>query len=243
MNEKVTDQMLMAYVDGELDAQETAALERAIATDPELAARASSFRRSRQLTRDVFADLLAKEPPARLIEAIRKVPAQETIRETAQIIRFPMRRVAAVALPIAASIALVFGAGGYWWGQSSLAPGEVLGPSSVAAAMGEAVSGEERAITIAGGDATLTPLGTFETTDGLCRTFDVTGDALVTPLRGVACDRGGRWSVDMTVALAPGDGFAPASGGLVEAIEVYLDAMEAEGPLSAQEEAARGIGR
>lgn len=240
MSENETDMMLMAYVDGELGPQEADALRRRIEADPELAARAERFRLSREAARDVFGTLLREAAPARLVETVRTPrPAEET-----KIVPFPMRRAAWTALPLAASIALVFAAGGYWWGQSAVDGHDILGASPVAAALPALPSGETGTVMLAGRAASIQPQSSFDVDGGICRIFDLSGGDLDTALRGVACQRGtASWTVDLAVALGGGEGFAPASAGLVESIDAYLDTLEAQGPLTPQEEAERGIGR
>jgi anti-sigma factor RsiW len=67
---RVDDVMLMAYVDGEVDATTARQIEHAIATDPELAARAKMFRESAALLRGAYAEAMHEEVPQRLATAL-----------------------------------------------------------------------------------------------------------------------------------------------------------------------------
>jgi anti-sigma factor RsiW len=68
---ETSDEMLMAYVDGELAAEDAAAVARAIAADPVLKRRAADFRDTRLLARGAFAEERAEPVPAALAAAVR----------------------------------------------------------------------------------------------------------------------------------------------------------------------------
>jgi hypothetical protein len=77
MSEKVSDEMLMAFVDGELEPQAAEEVARAIAAEPGLAQRADAFRTSRRLARDAFAPVMAEPVPERLVDTIMQRDAGE----------------------------------------------------------------------------------------------------------------------------------------------------------------------
>src|SRR5690606_27502694 len=110
MARKVTDAMLMAYVDGELEPPASRDISDAIAADPQLKARAETFAATRRLARAAFKPELASPAPARLVEAI--AGTAEPKREHRVLRRLFASREAAVALPMAASIAVACLAGG-----------------------------------------------------------------------------------------------------------------------------------
>ncbi|MBL8697515.1 MAG: anti-sigma factor [Alphaproteobacteria bacterium] len=68
---RTDDVMLMAYVDGEVDAATARDIETAIAADPALRARVAMFRESASLTRGAFTEVLHEPVPDRLLAAIR----------------------------------------------------------------------------------------------------------------------------------------------------------------------------
>lgn len=238
MTTKVTDEMLMAYVDGEVDAATRKDVLRTVEADPKLAARLREFEETRRLARLAYRDIIETPAPERLVGSILNAGRADDREEAAsKVVAFPRRRMMMAALPLAASIALVFGAGGYWWGQSGgSGPADVLGPSAVAEALSETASGEATAVEIAGAESYLDSLATYRVVGGICRTFDLSGGSLETPLRGVGCGRGEVWTVDMAVAFGGQDTYSPASAGLAESINVYLDSLEAEGPLAPEDE-------
>ena len=67
---RVDDVMLMAYVDGEVDAATAREIEAAMAADPSVAARAQRMRESAAITRAAFADVMHEPVPDRLVAAL-----------------------------------------------------------------------------------------------------------------------------------------------------------------------------
>lgn len=231
MTGKVTDEMLMAFVDGETDAATASMIEQALAADAGLAARAEKFRASRALLRDAFGDARHEPVPDALIAAARGSGPKGTV------LPFRRRVTQQYALPLAACLALAFAAAGYFAGQAGTGTGDPLGHAAMAAALAGTKSGESRTVTVSGQQALLETLATYRIDGGLCRSFDLTGAQVA--LSGVGCDRGGGWTVDMTVARGGGDGlYAPASDAALHSIDAYLDALEVSDPLGVEEEDA-----
>lgn len=69
-SQRVDDVMLMAYVDGEVDAETAREIEAAIARDAALAVRARHFRDSGAFARAAFAESLHEPVPDRLVSAL-----------------------------------------------------------------------------------------------------------------------------------------------------------------------------
>lgn len=227
---KVTDEMLMAYVDGELDGPAADDVRRATESDTELARRAESFRASRSIAREALAGIRAEPVPERLIQ---------TVLGSANTNIVPARRY--WALPLAASVAIMAGLAGYWLAlQSTPGSGDLFGNRQVAEALGNTPSGRERAVQTAGGTAHLKTVATYQVEGGLCRTFELAGGSQT--VRGVGCSQNAEWRVSVAVAMGDSGSFAPASSGAPAAVEAFLDALDARGPLSAEEEAALAKG-
>jgi anti-sigma factor RsiW len=72
---RIDDVMLMAYVDGEVDAETAREIEASIAADPSLGHRVAMFRQTASLTRGAFTEVLHEPVPERLTAALRKAPA------------------------------------------------------------------------------------------------------------------------------------------------------------------------
>lgn len=257
----VSDEMLMAFVDGELDEQSAEAVSRAIEQDADVARRAAVFETSRASVMSAFAGVLSAPAPRHLVDLIEKHgsaeesgPAPEARVTTATVVPFARPKAEAVersfasapsyALPLAACLALAVGLGsGIWIGQQGDrgGAGGLFGDSSaLTAALANQPSGLSSAVDIDGRASTLSVLGSYVVEGGLCRTFRLKSEAEA--VRGVACDRGEGFAVDVAIAAgsASGDnGFSPASDSAAESLDAYLDTLEAEGPLSEAEEAER----
>ncbi|MBI3454091.1 MAG: anti-sigma factor [Rhodospirillales bacterium] len=121
--DRVDDVMLMAYVDGEVDAITAREIEAAIAADPATSARARALRDSAALPRAAFADVLHEEVPDRLIAALGK-----TEEGNAPAVDLASRRAARPARhmlgwAVAAALAtLIIGAGGTYGYLRGFAP-------------------------------------------------------------------------------------------------------------------------
>lgn len=228
MTGKVTDEMLMAYVDGELDSAAAEDVRRATERDADLARRARDFRAARQWARDAFAEIKAEPVPERLVE---------TILGSAKVVPLWRRAAARTALPLAASLAILVGAAGYWLGQQSPSGGaDLLADAAVARTLGQTPSGEARPVRTAAGDLRLETLATYRIEGGHCRSFHLTGPGR--SLRGVGCARGQGWRVEIAAAAPARDAYAPASADALAAIDAFLDAAGAGAPMSAEEERA-----
>jgi len=118
--QKPSDELLIAYLDGEVDAETAAELRAALARDPALAAEAEALRESAAALRLAFDDVLHESVPERLIAAARgATPVEKVVRfpEARTQKEAPARRrwTGWAALPMAASLAglLVGGGLGY----------------------------------------------------------------------------------------------------------------------------------
>ncbi len=237
----ITDEMLMAYADGELDAAEMAIVERALATDEGMAERVALFADTRRAVKDAFT--AAETPaPADLVAKVRALAAaSHTATVPPQVIDLASRRkVAPVwSMAMAASIALAVGlAGGWYAGQGGQTADSLqltaLADPEVAQALGSVPAGERLAL--ASGNA-FTAIATFRTAEGdLCREFEydqASGSTYV----AVACTQSGTWELRLAVAsVADAGGYAPASS--LETLDAYLDATSAGQPMTAEDEAA-----
>jgi anti-sigma factor RsiW len=127
---RVDDVMLMAYVDGEVDAATARQIERAIGADSALAERVRMFRESAAVLRGAFAESLHEKVPDRLVAALS--PLAKADKVVALGARRPARQI--VGWAVAASLAaLVVGAGGTYW----YVAGEQLASSGVQLASAE----------------------------------------------------------------------------------------------------------
>lgn len=114
---RIDDLLLMAYVDGEVDGETAAEVERALGHDPGLAARARAFREVGGLVRAAEAEALHEPVPQRLIDAIQGSGQVVALRPATEV---PLRqRRGWAGLALAASVAaLAVGLGAGYWGAN-----------------------------------------------------------------------------------------------------------------------------
>jgi anti-sigma factor RsiW len=146
MTTLVTDEMLMAFADGELAPAEEGRVRAALAADPDLAVRVAMFRETRRLAQTAFGAVVHEPVPEALVRAV--VPAAGQAR-TARV----GRAAAGLRLwrpALAASLALAAGLAGYGLGtrrEPPSSPFAALGRSEaiLAAALTEDSDGGRRA--------------------------------------------------------------------------------------------------
>lgn len=250
---QLTDEMLVAYVDGELSPEDAAEIERALRSDQKVREAVKVFRDSADWSRRAFDDVLREPVPERLIRA---ATGQENIDQVAgsQPTSAPQSRLRIAGLAMAASIALAIGIAGGFGLSGLVAPGE-SGPSglllvgtvdhdgSLHAALESTASGTLTEIADAGD---VMPLSTFiESSGRYCREFQATSAGVAGPKAafGIACRQpAGSWQVEAVVAApspaqAQTNSFIPADGA-EDPLQPLIGAMSDFGPISFADEAA-----
>jgi hypothetical protein len=239
------DETLMAFADGALDDETSAAVEAALALDPTLAERVAALADARVSVRELYAPLAEVPVPAALagrIEAMaaaRQTPVPPPAPASIDLAeRRAARSRTAMAWPLAlaASVGAIL-AGPIGWlvrGESAPAANVVVGaavPPALGRALDTVPSGRE--IALAGTDR-VRAIATFEDADGtLCREFEIDRDHAVV---AVACRAEDSWRVAFSVEAPLADGYAPASS--IAALDAWMDAVSAGQPMSPDEEAA-----
>lgn len=230
----VSEEILMAYADGQLDREACAQVEAAMAADPLLARKVSQHRALRARLRAAFDHVLEEPVPERLIACVHTAP---TLQRRSNVIPFRRRR-APMRLPWAQAGILA----------ASLFLGIVVGQMLPRSDRKETVTGASDGSVLAVGNlaqalstqsaadqTTAEPVQigeTFRSRSGhYCRTF-----ALRSLLTGVACHEGEGWRVRVLAeeAAQPADDHPAQPTQILEAVQDQL-VME---PLDAQEEAA-----
>lgn len=202
----ISDETLMAYVDGELDAASRASVEAAILQDPDIGKRIARHRALREKMRDAFSAVLQEPVPHRLIQAARGQTAMghaqtaalhgtvadlSLAREAAQLRKSAVRRTWQPAA-IAASLLLGLGLGFLaWHGPNPLirpgSGGGLVAGAALAEALSTQLSDDRAANYIA-----ITGLSFRDKSGDYCRTFSLTGPAAST---GLACREGTDWRI------------------------------------------------
>lgn len=223
---KPTPEMLMAYVDGELDSAGRRAVEQAIAEDPEVAADVANSRLLRERIKQAYAPVLEEAVPTRLLSAASKQPA-----------RSRSWGVPAWA-GMAASLLLGLLLSPLLLPEKSPALLDMSGRALVAG--GELAQSLDRRLAADGVSGAVAIGLTFRSRDGAyCRTF-----ALAPPqsMAGLACREGGQWIVPALQAtnVESGD-LRRASSQLPPAVLAEIDAriqgdtLDADGERNARD--------
>jgi anti-sigma factor RsiW len=241
---KYSDEILMAYADGELDAATRAGIEAAVASDPELAASVSRHRAMRERMRRGFEPILQEPVPHRLLDALApqaSSPASVDVRPR------PPRGQATVTRPARpwswphwAALAATLVVGALIGAGLRHAPAPLMETRHdglvAAGELSRALS--TRLASDVDPAAVIRPGLSFQSTDGnYCRTF-VAGR-----VAGLACRDPGRWRIELlsTLPEAATGTYRPAGGLLppviLEAIEARIDGdpLDAEGEAAARE--------
>jgi hypothetical protein len=205
MRRTLTDETLLAYVDGELDPTECRSVEAALATDADAAERVALMRRSATALRGAFDEIMSEPIPERLIALVdRHGPGRANGRGKASSrggrlgwLLWPMNLGFAAAL---AAAALVVGIGlGQWrpspdgdYRLAGVDNGDGAYAAAVAAAMEPGYTGasaryERPDIGVSG---VITALDPVDAGGGIaCRAFrdEARSGEIVTTGRGIAC--------------------------------------------------------
>jgi hypothetical protein len=203
----ISDEILMAYADGELDAATRASVEAAMQEDPEIRKRVARHRALRETMRGAFSAVLDEPVPDRLIEAAR---GQSTAPKSAVVdlslareardpknLTAPRRwQPAAMAASVLLGLGLGFLA---WHGSGSAliqrgAGGGLVASAALAQALSNQLSEDRTQVSIA-----VTGLSFRDKSGDFCRTFSLTGSAASS---GLACHEGTDWRI-MALAQSP----------------------------------------
>jgi hypothetical protein len=233
---KLTDEMLMAYADGELDAAARAQVEAAMAADPDTARRVADHQRLREAVRRGFDAALDEPVPERLLAAARAGSAA-----SAQVLPFrrpPPRRTWPQWGTLAAGMVLGILV---WQLGAGLHPaliasrgGDILATGPLAQALDMQLAATQPP------DAAVHIGLTFRARDGrYCRTFQLRAGGTA----GLACnDQGWKLEVLARGEAQPGE-YRQAGSALPPAVTQAVTDTIAGDPLDAAREAqARSSG-
>ncbi len=214
----ISDEMLMAYVDGELDAAGRASVEAAMQQDADVGKRVARHRALREKMQGAFSAVLEEPVPDRLIQAARAQPPNPPVATAARQgavvdlsrARAAQRKGSAVPFwqPAAMAASLVLGLGlGYlaWHGPNTVLRTSAGGGLVAGAALAEALSTQLSDDRSANHTA-ITGLSFRDKAGDYCRTFALTGAAASA---GLACREGTQWHIK---ALAQAPRAVPDSG-------------------------------
>lgn len=224
-----SDDTLMAYADGELEAAERAAIEQAMRTDPAIAAAVERHRALRADVAAAFAGILDEPVPARL-QPPAPVVSLAVERDKRRRWSWPEWGALAATLVVGVLAGRMIPGGG---GPAIAGNGnQVVAQGELAAALDRQVGGKAEGAVKVG--------VSFAARDGAyCRGFVMGASA------GLACREGGQWKIPVLAEAEKeaAGGYRQAGSALPPAVLDAIDARIADRPLDAAgEEAARARG-
>lgn len=240
---KYSDEMLMAYADGELDLVERAGIEAAMAVDPDIALAVERHRRLAARVEEAYRDVLDEPVPAKLAALVSPPAATPVIRLSdhrsmrAEPVAPPPARLPYWAA-IAASVTIGLLIGLFLlrepappWQESDtglIAKGDLDYALTAELAGGTGVDDVRVGIS-------------FRDREGAyCRAFHLQQDA---PLAGLACRAGSEWRLQVIAAAAKQEGELRPAAAMPMAVLHAIDAAIDGEPLdAAAESAARDAG-
>ena len=255
----ISDEVLMAYADGEADSKTRALVEEAIAADPQVARRIAEHRALRNTLRSGYENVLAEPVPERLLAAARARAspqngglsavkgladhgdANREGPEHGVVVPLRPKRTQRPPMVYWGAIAASFVVGGLVWhfGAELLAPGPVMergGQFLASGALDKALSTQlvreqqaQAAVQI--GVSFRSKAGSY------CRTFQLRDDNLA----GLACREQGNWKLEMLALTGSSPAgqpeFRQAGSSLPPAIAQAVDQAIEGDPLDAEAEA------
>jgi hypothetical protein len=235
-----SDEVLMAYADGELDTATREQVQDAINKDPEIARRVASHRALRDALRSSFDPVLGERVPDRLITAARArshEPAESRVvplfRNRAPVRPWP-RWAALAASFVLGALALQFGTSLRKPGSLTEHNGQLLASGALEQALSNQLAGPQT------GQAPVQIGVSFRSKSGhYCRTFELRE---TTPLGGLACNEAGNWKLEILargdVAPANNPEYRPAGSPLPPAVLRAVNDNIVGDPMDAQAEAS-----
>ncbi len=252
---KLTDETLMLYADGLLDAPQTEHVQRLLAQDSRVKARVEEFRTTGTSLAVLFEGHVDAPVPARLIEALEAPDVWPL--DQAHPATVPQRPPAVAPIPrhyawtpaaLAAGLSIIAGLGLGWllWGQGAantesgvdlvaIDGHRLIARGALQSALELQPSGQGALQGAGAGDERVTVQMTFQNEAGdYCREYQVTSTSSQRHA-GLACRVGGAWVVSMhallpPIAAAPGQ-MVPAGEGAGEPVHAAVAAMISGDPI------------
>lgn len=235
---RLSDELLMAYADGELEANEAERVEAAMRDDPNVGMRVERFRRVRRALRTAYDSVVQEPIPDRLRALLHDVELSAPAAPAAVVVdlsavrerkRFPATTWAALAASLVAGVFV----------GRAVAPSNDMfvaqnGHLHAGAALTRVLD-TRLASAPENAEAALRVGLTFRTQEGdLCRTFNGRGED--GGVSGLACRDAEAWSIRVAAATPAAEG-AYRQAGAETVVMDMVDALIAGEPLDAAQEA------
>ncbi len=226
---KLTDEILMAYVDGELEDKQAGEIREAIKTDPEVLKRVDIFRDSSAMLQDIYDAPLKEAVPNRLVKTVMNFktdkPSPGLLERVAAFFRMPPSWKPAYVLT--AAVALLIGtAAGYLAANIPQSDQKhyavTLNGGDFSRGMETTASGQFFAVGDRG--IQVMPVATFrDKSNRYCRQYEVVAgqDKNTLIAQGIAYrDKSGKWLTMITINSHPSDSLsADTNSGYIPAGE------------------------
>jgi anti-sigma-K factor RskA len=234
-----SDEVLMAYADGELDSETREQVEDAMTKDPDVARRVASHKALRETLRSSFDAVLDEPVPDRLITAARASSRSSTYARVVPLRRHstPARswpKWAAIAASfVLGALVLQFGSRLHTSASVTEQAGELLASGTLEQALSSQLAKNQDA------QAPVQIGVSFRSKSGnYCRTFQLRA---ATALAGLACREGNKWRLE-TLARADASAprnpeYRPAGSALPSSVIQAVNESIAGDPLDANAEA------
>ena len=237
-----SEEVLMAYADDELDAPTRAAVDAAMASDPEIARRVARHEALRSRVHSAFNKVLDEPMPARMLEAVRgqgSAPPESNVTplRPRQVRRWSWPQLTAIAASLMVGVIagrLTLMRAGSPGGPFVTRGDRLIAAGPLAAALSNQLAGDESA-------ANPVRIGvSFRAKSGeYCRTFALREDG---GLAGLACRASGGWQLGVlahTESSSEGAGtYRQAASGMPAAVVAAVSERMAGEPLDRNAEAA-----
>lgn len=238
----IPQEMITAYVDGEIDPEARIAVERAIATDPDVARRVAQQRSLRDALRAAYDPVLEETVPDRLLAAARSAPAPAPSNvvplrgsRSPPARRWSAREWTAMAASlIVGALVSALALRSYEAAPLATHGGRLVARGALASALSnQLASRQSPGAPVAIGITFLSKSG------GYCRTFALRAPSA---LAGLACRERGAWQIEVLARGEPeaaGAGpYRPAASSIPQPVLDGASAEMAGEPLDARAEAA-----
>ena len=224
----VTPEMLIAYVDGEADAQTVAAIESEAASNPQLAAEIARYRAARNRVSAAFAGAVQEPVPKRLVEAVMA-------GESENVVDLAARRGRSQAFVAAGGIAATLVLGFILTSQLVDRTVPIRDPAQnapLAIALEKGLASDP-----VSADAIRIGV-TFKSSSSYCRTFQMPAqDQSPDVVAGVACRGKTGWHVEAAARQPSTPGEYRTAAGLPQLVVRTIEALNLGDPLDADAEA------
>lgn len=235
--EAISDEILMAYADGELDRETARAVEAAVGSDTRVADRLARFTATREALVEVGCVRPSEPVPEDLMARVRATLEADAEQTVVDFPRRSDRRWQPAALAACLALAVGVGAGFFAARSGTGNPGalqtDLLRGAGLDLALSGLPSGETREL-----DAgSITLIASFEDDQGnFCREFELEALEGGRRIVSVACHAQGGWDTRLAIVTnaANGDSYVPASS--FDTLEAYFQAIGAGPALSIEEE-------